>query len=79
VVNPGSLGQPKTGRPRACYAVWDEGTVELRSFEYPFDETIRKLDALSIPPAIKASLADVLRHGGMPEAAARRPLLLGEH
>jgi putative phosphoesterase len=64
VVNPGSLGQPKTGSPRACYAVWDEGTVELRSFEYPFEETIRKIHALSIPPAIKASLADVLRYGG---------------
>jgi putative phosphoesterase len=78
VVNPGSLGQPKNGRPQACYAVWEDGTIELRSFEYPFEQTIRKIDALSIPPAIKASLAEVLRHGGRPDAAARRLLVLGE-
>jgi hypothetical protein len=72
------LGQPKNGRPQACYAVWEDGTIELRSFEYPFEQTIRKIDALSIPPAIKASLAEVLRHGGRPDAAARRLLVLGE-
>jgi putative phosphoesterase len=65
VVNPGSLGQPKTGKPAACYAVWDDGKIQLRSFDYPFHETIRKIDALSIPASIKASLADVLRHGGL--------------
>jgi len=68
IVNPGSLGQPKTGRPSACYAVWDEGRIELRSFEYPFEETIRKIDALPIAAGIKSSLADVLRHGGLPRA-----------
>ena len=65
VVNPGSLGQPKTGQPAACYAVWDtaqdRGAIELRSFEYPFEETIRKIDALPIPDRVKASLAGVLR------------------
>jgi len=74
VVNPGSLGQPKTGTPAACYAVWDDGMIELRSFEYPFEETIRKIDVLPIPAAIKISLADVLRHGGLPDAARRRDL-----
>jgi putative phosphoesterase len=66
IVNPGSLGQPKTGRPAACYAVWDEGRIELRSFEYPFEETIRKIDALPIAAGIKSSLAEVLRNGGLP-------------
>ena len=64
VVNPGSLGQPKTGRPQACYAVWNDGTIELRSFDYAFEKTIRKIDALSIPAAVKAGLTHVLRHGG---------------
>ncbi len=66
VVNPGSLGQPKTGRPAACYAVWDGGAIELRSFEYPFEETIRKIDALPIAAGIRTGLANVLRHGGLP-------------
>ena len=72
VVNPGSLGQPKTGMSAACYAIWDDGAMELRSCEYPFEKTIRTIDALSIPAAIKASLADVLRHGGLPDAAVRQ-------
>lgn len=65
VVNPGSLGQPKTGSPAACYAVWDEGKIELQSYEYPFEETIRKIQALPIAAGIKRTLADVLRHGGL--------------
>jgi putative phosphoesterase len=65
VVNPGSLGQPKTGRPQACYAVWGAGTIELRSFDYPFEQTIGKIDALPIPASVKAGLAHVLRHGGL--------------
>jgi predicted phosphodiesterase len=65
VVNPGSLGQPKTGKPQACYAVWDDGTIELRSFDYPFEKTIRKIDALSIPATVKDGLAHILRHGGL--------------
>lgn len=65
VVNPGSLGQPKTGRPAACYSVWDGGAIELRSFAYPFEETIRKIDHLPIPIHIRASLAAVLRYGGL--------------
>ncbi len=64
VVNPGSLGQPKTGRPAACYAVWEDGEIELRSFEYPFDETIRKIYALPIEEKIRAGLSEVLRNGG---------------
>jgi protein phosphatase len=35
VLNPGSLGQPRKGAPLASYAVWQDGTFELRSFQYP--------------------------------------------
>jgi putative phosphoesterase len=66
LVNPGSLGQPKMRLPAACYATWDGGRVELKTVEYPFEDTIRKIDALSIPSKVKASLADVLRNGGPP-------------
>lgn len=65
VVNPGSLGQPKTLRPEACYAVWNEGRIELRSFAYPFEETIRKIEALPVPATVKVDLAAVLRNGGL--------------
>ncbi len=69
VVNPGSLGQPKIGRPAACYAVWDTSLsahpISLRTFEYPVGETIRKIEALPLPAEIKSSVALVLRHGGL--------------
>ena len=65
VVNPGSLGQPKTGKPEACYAVWQDGIFELKSFSYPVDETVRKLQALSFPQDVEKDLITVLRTGSV--------------
>ena len=65
VVNPGSLGQPKTGKPEACYAVWQDGIFELKSFSYPVDETVGKLQALSFPQDVEKDLITVLRTGSV--------------
>ena len=64
VVNPGSLGQPKHGLARACYATWEDGRIELRSYAYPVEETVRKVLAMPVPEAIRQDLANVLRFGG---------------
>jgi putative phosphoesterase len=64
VINPGSLGQPKHGRPEACYAVWEDGVVRLARVAWPVERTVAKIQALPIPPAIRDSLCDVLVHGG---------------
>lgn len=40
VVNPGSVGMPKDGDPRAAYAVWKDGSVELRRARYNIEETV---------------------------------------
>lgn len=66
VINPGSVGQSKIGRAVACYAIWDGGLVELKTVEYPFENTIRKIEMLSIPGDVKTDLANVLRTGGAP-------------
>lgn len=66
VVNPGSLGQPKNGLARACYAVWENGRIELQSYEYPVEETVRKILAMPVPDDIGRALANVLRSGGDP-------------
>ena len=71
VVNPGSLGQPKNGAARACYAVWQNGRVELRSYEYPVEETVRKILAMPVPDDIRRCLANVLRSGGDPNRSHR--------
>ena len=53
VVNPGSLGQPKTGKPDACYAVWEDGQVSLRTYAYPVDRTIEKIRLMPIAENIQ--------------------------
>jgi len=73
VVNPGSLGQPKTASPAARYAMWDtaqgRGGIELRCFDYPFGRTIAQVEALPIKHELRLRLAEVLREGGLPDVA----------
>jgi protein phosphatase len=63
VVNPGSVGQPKHGAPEACYAVWDDGIITLKSCPYPIEETVRKVLALPVDMRIRRKLAEVLVTG----------------
>lgn len=65
IVNPGSLGQPKTGRPDACYAVWNDGSFELKEFPYAVDETVGRLAALGFPQDVEKDLITVLRTGSV--------------
>ncbi len=65
VVNPGSLGQPKTGKPDACYAVWYDDHFELKQFAYPFNETIKKLEQLPVSQEVKRDLETVLVSGSL--------------
>jgi putative phosphoesterase len=64
VVNPGSLGQPKTGKPEACYATWEDGSFQLKSFAYPVEKTVSGLEALKFPRDVEKDLVTVLRSGG---------------
>jgi putative phosphoesterase len=41
VINPGSVGQPRDGDPRASYAIIENQRVELKRIEYPVEETVR--------------------------------------
>ncbi len=61
ILNPGSVGQPRDGDPRACAMILDteEGCVEWRRVEYPIAETQRAIRALPLP----VSLADRLLAG----------------
>ena len=64
VVNPGSVGQPKDGDPRAAYAVWDDGEVTLRRAEYDIDEAVRAYADTPLEAEDIAALSNVLRTGG---------------
>jgi protein phosphatase len=72
VANPGSVGQPKTGKPEACYATWVDGKFTLHSVPYNFRETIRKLSGLGLTEDVRRSLTTVLETGGsLPNSIAR--------
>ncbi len=66
VVNPGSVGQPKDGDPRAAYAVIEGGTVALRRVPYPIETTVRALRHAGLPAAAVAVLVALLRTGVAP-------------
>ncbi|MCL6580988.1 MAG: metallophosphatase family protein [Firmicutes bacterium] len=66
VANPGSVGQPRDGDPRAAYAVWEDGRLELRRVPYDVDRTVRALEATGLDAAITTTLAGILRRGGPP-------------
>jgi putative phosphoesterase len=65
VVNPGSVGQPKTGNPDACYAVWEDGSFRLKSYPYPVSKTVEKLQALSFSGEVEQDLITVLKTGSV--------------
>jgi protein phosphatase len=65
VANPGSVGQPKHGVPEACYAVWEDGAISLRSCRYPVEETVRKVLALPIDIRVRRQLTAVLTIGAL--------------
>jgi putative phosphoesterase len=72
VVNPGGLGQPKTGCPDAPYAVWEDGKIELKTFSYPVEAAVGKVQALPIEPALRDELSTILRTGNIPPSKEPR-------
>jgi len=66
VINPGSVGQPRDGDPRASYAIIDNFKVELKRVEYPVEATVQTIFDSPLPEPAKEMLAEVLRHGGRP-------------
>jgi putative phosphoesterase len=69
VINPGSLGQPRDGDPRASYAVIEGEKVELKRVEYPVEDAVRPIQESTLPDIAKDMLADVLRTGRLRNGA----------
>ena len=63
VINPGSVGNPRDGDPRAAYAVIDDNRVELKRVAYPVEETIARVQALDLPARAKEMLRECYRSG----------------
>jgi len=63
VINPGSVGQPRDGDPRASYAVLEGFNVELKRVTYPVEETVEALMECALPVDARDRLIEVLRTG----------------
>jgi Calcineurin-like phosphoesterase superfamily domain len=66
IANPGSLGQTKAGDPRARYAMWHEGRLDLNALEYPVEKTVAKILSMPLSDLVKRDLIQVLRTGRSP-------------
>jgi putative phosphoesterase len=64
VINPGSVGQPRDGDPRAACAVIEDYKVDLQRIEYPVEDTVAALQASPLPDPAKEMLAELFRTGG---------------
>lgn len=59
LVNPGSVGQPRDGDPRAAFAIYDavRREIVLRRVPYPIERAQEKILAAGLPRALAARLA----------------------
>lgn len=62
---PREPGQPKTGKQDACYAVWENGNFQLKSFRYPVKETEGRIKSLAFPIDVEKDLITVLQTGSV--------------
>lgn len=64
VINPGSVGQPRDGDPRAAYAIIEDGVVHFRRVAYDIDETLDLMRRRNVDSWAVELTAEVLRTGG---------------
>jgi putative phosphoesterase len=80
VINPGSVGQPRDGDPRASYALLEDFKVTLRRIEYPIEEAVAGIQASPLPEPVRDLLIEVLRTGAagtVPRNGVRSPQVNG--
>ncbi len=68
VVNPGSIGQPKTGTARAAYAIWENSSVRLHKYEYPVQKTAARVHSIPVSASTKEFLVKILQSGAVPKS-----------
>lgn len=58
LANPGSVGQPRDGDPRAAFAIWrpDERQLVFRRVNYPVYRTVQDLHNLGLPAELERRL-----------------------
>lgn len=64
LINPGSVGQPRDGDPRAAYAVIENGRVEFKRQTYDLDVEIQRLRSSGLDAKSLEIAIEMLRTGG---------------
>lgn len=59
IINPGGVGQPRDGDPRAAFMIYDSerGTFEFHRLAYPFEKTQEKIIQAGLPQYLAVRLA----------------------
>lgn len=59
IINPGSVGQPRDGDPRASYAIYNSETKSVRLYRVPYDigATQARMTAYGLPKRLVARLS----------------------
>ncbi len=73
VVNPGSVGLPLDGDPRAAYALLEDGIITLRRIAYPIERTIGALRRSGLAATVVDELALWLQTGRAPRRSSPLP------
>jgi putative phosphoesterase len=60
VVNPGSVGLARDYRGEACYAIYEEGMMQLKRCPYNFERTVAALRLTPLPETVVEGLAYIL-------------------
>lgn len=63
--NPGSVGQPRDGDPRASYAIWDDGKFSIHRVQYDFRIIQKEMKSAGFEDYFSENLAVGVRIGGM--------------
>jgi len=66
LINPGSVGQPRDGDPRAAYAVIENGKLHFRRVDYDIEAAVDSLRRSGLDDESLEIAITVLRHGGKP-------------
>ena len=66
VLNPGSVGLPRDGDPRAAFAVIEDNKILLKRVEYPVETTVARVESMPWPRRAKDITTCVLRLGRLP-------------
>ena len=63
VINPGSVGLPRDGDPRASYAIITPDGIELKRVEYAVEATVQRVQESNLPEMAKTLLTEAYRTG----------------